>query len=269
MHPVFLRLGPVEIRYYGLMYVIALVLGFFLVRAEARRRGLVDRGLGAEAAVDLLLVAIPLGLIMARLYYVAFQWSWYQDNLWEIPMLWRGGLAIHGGLIGGTLGLWIFSRWKRLPLWPTADAVVPAVLLGQALVRLGNFLNGDAFGTPTTLPWGLVFPDDSPAGRAYPGQPLHPAMLYEMVGLLLLFALLWRLRKRPARAGFLTALYFIGYSLVRFPCEFVRGDALMLGPIRGAQVASVLLVAVFGLWMWRRRLWRASPRDPTSQTSCV
>ncbi|MFO8033682.1 MAG: prolipoprotein diacylglyceryl transferase [Candidatus Bipolaricaulota bacterium] len=259
MHPVFLRLGPLEIRYYGLMYVIALVLGFFLVRAEARRKGLVEEGLNIEAAVDLLLVAVPLGLVMARLYYVAFQWGWYQANPWEIPMLWRGGLAIHGGLLGGTLGLWIFCRWKRLPLWKTADTVVPAVSLGQALVRMGNFLNGDAYGIPTSLPWGLEFPLDSPAGQAYPGQALHPAMLYEMVGNLLIFALLWRLRKKPSQAGFLTAVYFISYSLIRFSNEFVRGDALMLGPIRGAQLASVLLIVGFGLWMWRRRLWK--PRD--------
>ncbi len=264
MHPVFLRLGPFEVRYYGLMYVIALVLGFLIVRAEARRKGLVSVGLGADAAVDLLLVAVPLGLVLARLYYVAFQWEFYRENLWEIPMLWRGGLAIHGGLIGGTLGLWIFCRWKHLPLWKTADAVVPAVILGQALVRLGNFLNGDAFGTPTSLPWGIVFPEDSPAGQAYTGQPLHPTMLYEMVGNLLVFALLWRLRKKPAKAGLLTAVYFISYSAVRFPCEFVRGDALMLGPIRAAQAASVLLIVGFGLWMWRRRLWRTSPQDPTS-----
>ncbi len=256
MHPVFLRLGPVEIRYYGLMYVIALVLGFFLVRAEARRRGLVRSGLGVEAVVDLMLIGVPLGLIMARLYYVAFQWSYYQDNLLEIPMLWRGGLAVHGGLLGGLLGLWIFSRWRGFAMWAIGDSVVPAVTLGQALVRIGNFLNGDAYGTPTTLPWGLEFPLASPAGQAYPGQPLHPAMLYEMVGNLLIFVLLWRLRKKPAQAGFLTAVYFISYSLIRFPNEFVRGDALMLGPVRGAQVVSVILIVAFGTWMWRRRLWK-------------
>lgn len=255
MHPVFFRLGPVEIRYYGLMYVIALVLAFFIVRAEARRRRLAEAGFGSEALLDIILVTVPLALVMARLYYVAFQWSWYRDNPWEVLMLWRGGLAIHGGLLGGALGLWLCARWKKLPLWRLTDVVVPALILGQALGRLGNFLNGDAFGTPTTLPWGLVFPADSPAGQAYPGQPLHPAMLYELVGNLLVFGLLWRLRKRPAKPGFLTAVYFIGYSVVRFPIEFIRGDALMLGPLRGAQLASVLLIVGFALWMWRGRLW--------------
>lgn len=254
-----IRIGPVEIRYYGLMYVIAFVVGFFLVRAEAKRKGL---RLSTEDLLDLFLITIPLGLIGARAYYVAFQWDWYRTHPWEIPAVWHGGLAIHGGLIGGALGLWIFSRWKRAPLWRVADAVVPALILGQALGRLGNFLNGDAFGTPTDLPWGIVFPPSSPAGQVYPGQPLHPTMLYEMVGNLLIFALLWRLRRRPAQDGFLAAVYFLSYSLVRFPCEYFRGDALMLGPVRAAWVMSALLALGFGAWLLWGRLWRPSGENP-------
>lgn len=253
MHPIFLRLGPIEIRYYGLMYVIAFVLGYFIVRHEARRRGVLAR---PDDALDLLLLTIPLGIVVARLYYVAFQWDWYRSAPWEIFMVWHGGLAIHGGIIGGVLGLLIASRWKRVPFWRLADVVVPALALGQVLGRIGNFLNGDAFGTPTSLPWGVVFPAASPAGATYPGVPLHPAMLYEALGVVLIFALLWRLRVRPARDGFLSSVYFISYALVRFACEFFRGDALMLGSWRAAQVASVVLVAAFGAWLLAGRLWR-------------
>jgi phosphatidylglycerol:prolipoprotein diacylglycerol transferase len=134
------------------------------------------------------------------------------------------------------------------------------VALGQTLGRIGNFLNGDAFGTPTSLPWGIVFPLDSPAGMTYPGQPLHPAMLYEAVGDFLIFLVLWRLSRRPARTGFLSALYFVLYGLVRFPCEFVRGDALWLGPFRAAQVASVLLILGFGSWLVLAKPWRLAPK---------
>ncbi len=253
MHPVFLQLGPVEVRYYGLMYVISFVLGFFIIQSEARRRKLFSK---PDDVLDLLLVTIPLGIVVARLYYVAFQWDWYRGAPWEILLIWHGGLAIHGGIIGGVLGLLVIGRWKRIPFWRLADAVVPALAVGQVLGRIGNFLNGDAFGTPTNLPWGLAFPISSPAGAAYPGVPLHPAMLYEALGNLLIFGLLWRLRVRPARDGFLASVYFIAYALVRFACEFFRGDALMLGPWRAAQVASVLLVAIFGAWLLAGRLWR-------------
>lgn len=253
MHPVFLRLGPIEIRYYGLMYVISFVLGYFLVRHEARRRGLFSK---PDDVLDLFLVVIPLGIVFARLYYVAFQWDWYRSAPWEIAMVWHGGLAIHGGIVGGVLGLLALSRWKRVPFWRLADMVAPALALGQVLGRIGNFLNGDAFGTPTPLPWGIVFPISSPAGTTYPGIPLHPAMLYEALGNLLIFGLLWRLGRRPTRDGFLSSLYFISYAVVRFACEFFRGDALMLGPWRAAQVASVLLILIFGTWLLVGRLWR-------------
>lgn len=253
MHPVFLRLGPIEIRYYGLMYVISFVVGYFLVRSFAKQRGILPK---SEDVLDLLLVVIPLGIVFARLYYVLFQWAWYQSAPWEIVMVWHGGLAIHGGLIGGVLGLLVAARWKRIPFWRLADVVVPAVALGQVLGRIGNFLNGDAFGTPTGLPWGVVFPPASPAGQTYPGLPLHPAMIYEAIGNLLIFGVLWKLRTRPTKDGFLASVYFISYAVLRFGCEFFRGDALMLGPWRAAQAASVLLVVGFGAWIFAGRLWR-------------
>ena len=265
MHPVFVRIGPLEIRYYGLMYVIAFVIGYFLIRAEVRRKGL---PLTSEDVLDLFLVVVPLGLLFARAYYVAFQWDWYRAHPWEILKIWHGGLAIHGGLLGGILALWLFARWKHVRMWALADAVVPALILGQALGRIGNLLNGDAYGVPTTLPWGIVFPPDSPAGAAYPGQPLHPAMLYEMVGNLILFGVLWSLRRRPAKDGFLSCLYFMGYSVVRGLVSCVRGDSLWLGPIRAAHVASGLLFFGFGAWLLYAKLWQGtSPPKHKKQTT--
>ncbi|MGC9530017.1 MAG: prolipoprotein diacylglyceryl transferase [Candidatus Bipolaricaulaceae bacterium] len=258
VHPVLFRLGPLQVRYYGLMYVIAFVAAFFLVRAEARRKGLAITG---DDLLDLFLLTVPLGLVFARAYYVVFRWEAFAARPLEVFMIWHGGLAIHGGLIGGGMALAIFARWKQVPVWALADAIVPALVLGQAIGRVGNFLNGDAFGTPTSLPWGVVFPLSSPAGRAYPGQALHPAMLYECVGNLLVFALLWGLRRRPARDGFLTAVYFLGYAVVRGLVSTVRGDSLWLGPVRAAHVASAVLFVVFGAWLVARRLWRPAGRQ--------
>jgi len=259
MHPVFIRIGPLEIRYYGLMYLIAFVVGFFLIRREVRRRGL---PLSTEDLLDIFLVTIPLGLLGARLYYVFFRLDFFLSHPVEIPAIWHGGLAIHGGLLGGALGLWIGSRWKRVSIWELGDCVVPAVILGQALGRIGNLMNGDAYGLPTTLPWGIVFPPESPAGQAYPGIPLHPTMIYELIGNLLTFGLLWRLRLRPAKPGFLTAVYFMSYSVVRGLVSIVRGDSLWLGPIRAAHVASLLLFLGFGAWLFYSRLWE--PKKKTS-----
>jgi phosphatidylglycerol:prolipoprotein diacylglycerol transferase len=253
MHPVLVRIGPLEIRYYGLMYVIAFVVAFFLIRAEVKRKGM---PLAGEDILDLALVLIPLGLLFARAYYVAFQWSYYRAHPAEIVKLWHGGLAIHGGLIGGVVGLWIYCRWKRVPFLKLTDAVVPAVILGQALGRIGNLMNGDAYGVPTRLPWGIVFPPSSPAGLAYPGQPLHPTMIYELLGNLIVFGILWRERRRPAKDGYLTALYFLGYSLVRGLVSCVRGDSLWLGPIRAAHVASAVLFVGAAIWLGMAKLWR-------------
>ncbi len=255
MHPVFVRIGPLEIRYYGLMYLVAFVVGFFLIRAEVRRRGL---GLSTEDLLDIFLVTIPLGLLGARIYYVLFRLDFFLSHPAEIPAIWHGGLAIHGGLLGGALGLWLGARWKKVYIWELADCSVPAVILGQALGRIGNLMNGDAYGLPTSLPWGIVFPPGSPAGQAFPGTPLHPTMIYEMLGNLMIFALLWRLRKRPAKPGFLTAVYFMGYSVVRGLVSIVRGDSLWLGPIRAAHVASFLLFFGFGIWLLVARLWKPS-----------
>jgi phosphatidylglycerol:prolipoprotein diacylglycerol transferase len=270
MHPILLKLGPITIRYYGLMYVIAITLGFYLLTKEVRRKGLTScprhgkksRG-GAEPAplsiddlLDLLLWTIPLAILGARLYYVAFQWSYYGHHLTDIIKVWEGGLAIHGGVIAGALTVYIFSRVRGIQFWALTDALVPSLILGQAIGRIGNLMNGDAYGIPTTLPWGIHFPPESPAGMAYPGLATHPSMIYEMILNLLIFAYLWGIRKKGYRDGFSTAMYFILYSIARSIVSFTRGDSLWLGPVRAAHVISAILILAFGGFILRRRLYR-------------
>jgi len=261
MHPVLVKIGPIIIRYYGLMYVIAISLGFFLFSRESRRRRL---PLSTEDQFDLLLWVIPVALIGARLYYVAFQWSYYGRHLVDIVKLWQGGLAIHGGVIGGVLATLVYSRVKRVRFWAITDSVCPSLILGQAIGRIGNLTNGDAFGLPTTLPWGLRFPSGSPAGQAFPGQATHPSMIYEMLLNLMVFAFLWGwARKRGFREGFITAMYFILYALARSLVSFTRADSLWLTiggtPVRAAHVASALSVLGFGLFILWGRLYRRDP----------
>jgi len=252
VHPVLVQLGPLTIRYYGLMYVIAFVLGFFLVAREAKRRGL---SLSREDLLDLLLWTIPCAILGARLYYVAFRWGVYAPNPIDIFKIWEGGLAIHGGVLAGALTVYLFARWKRASFWALTDTLVPSLVLGQAIGRIGNLMNGDAYGLPTTLPWGIRFPAESPAGMAYPGMATHPAMIYEMILNLAIFVFLWSIRKRGHRDGFSTAMYFILYAIARSVVSFTRGDSLWLGPFRAAHVISAVFVVGFGILIWRRRLY--------------
>ncbi len=261
MNPIFLELGPLEIRYYGLMYLAATAVGCFLIRAEVRRRAI---ALEPSQVLDLVVTVMLSGILGARVYEVVFNWGYYGANPAEIPAIWHGGLAIHGGMIGGSLGGWWYLRRRGVPFWPMLDAVVPAVILGQAFGRFGNFMNGEAQGPVTDLPWGIVFPPESIAGFQSGGRPVHPTMLYEMAGCLVLFGLLWRLRRLDTRPGFLTALYFASYSVLRFGLSFLRLDNFYVGGISVPHAASVLLV-IAALWaVWRRELWKPALQGAAS-----
>jgi phosphatidylglycerol:prolipoprotein diacylglycerol transferase len=251
MHPIFVRIGPITIRYYGLMYVIAIAIGMFLFVKEVRRKQL---PLSIEGALDLLLWTVPAAIIGARLYYVAFQWAYYRRHLLSIVKIWEAGLAIHGGVIAGTLAVYVFSRIKKISFWALTDALVPSLILGQAIGRVGNLMNGDAYGLPTSLPWGIRFPPSSPAGMAYPGLATHPAMVYEMLINFCIFTYLWWVRRRGYRDGFSTAMYFILYSLGRSIVSFTRADSLWLGPIRAAHVISGIFILGFGAFLLYGRL---------------
>ncbi len=253
MHPILVQLGPITIRYYGLMYIIAIAIGFYLLWREVRRKKI---SLPMESLLDLLLLTIPLAITGARLYYVVFRLDYYGRYPLDILKIWEGGLAIHGGVLGGIGAVLLFSRWKRVKFWPLADAIVPSLVLGQAIGRIGNLMNGDAFGTPTTLPWGIRFPADSPAGMAYPGLATHPSMIYEMILDVAIFAYLWAIRKKGYKDGFSTSMYFILYAVARSIVSMTRGDDLYLGPIKVPYLVSGLLLIGFGLFIWRGRLYK-------------
>jgi len=264
MHPILVQLGPVTIRYYGLMYVIAITLGLFILSREVKRKkmmcGASGKLISTDDLLDLLLWMVPAAIIGARIYYIAFQWGYYGSHPADIVKIWQGGLAIHGGVIGGTLAVFLFTRRKQIRFWALTDAISLSLILGQAIGRIGNLMNGDAYGIPTTLPWGIHFPANSPAGMAYPGQATHPSMIYEMILNLLIFSLLWRLRKRGYKDGFLTSMYFILYSIARSIVSFTRGDSLWLGSIRAAHVISAILVVSFLIFVLSRHLYeRTTP----------
>ena len=176
--------------------------------------------------------------------------------------MWHGGLAIHGGLIGGLIVAYLYLNRRQISFWKMADVVAPAIILGQAFGRFGNFMNGDAHGRPTTMPWGIIFPSDSIAGREFPSIPLHPTMLYEMVINLSLFLFLWfGLRKREYKNGFIFAMYLMLYSLGRFAVENFRADSLMMGPLRAAQVVSLTLAIIALGVIVKGRMWKKASNE--------
>lgn len=254
MHPILFEFGPIQIRFYGLMYVIAILAGSFLIKREVRRKGI---KLTEDDVMNFILWSVLGGIVGARIYYIAFNWDYYSANLRDIPAVWHGGLAIHGGLIGGILVAYIYLKQRGISFWKMADSVAPAIILGQAFGRFGNFMNGDAHGRPTAMPWGIVFPPGSIAGREFPNTPLHPTMLYEMAINISIFLILWfGLRNREHKNGFIFAAYLMLYSLGRFVVESFRADSLMMGPIRAAQAVSLTLAVATLIAILKGRLWK-------------
>ncbi|MBI4013225.1 MAG: prolipoprotein diacylglyceryl transferase [Candidatus Rokubacteria bacterium] len=250
MYPILLELGSFRLHSYGVVVLVALVVGLWLAGREATRKGL-DAGLISDVATGVILA----GVAGARLAYVI---GWEPELFWRDPAgvfaVWRGGLALHGGLLAGfAVGLWLCRR-SRVDPWVVGDAVAPALILGQGIGRLACLLSGDAYGTPTTLPWAITF--TNPEALAPLGVPLHPAQLYELGLDLGLFALLWIARTRLAGKGQLFLVYVAGYGAIRLLTETVRGDRLELGlGLSLLQAASLaLLLAALAAWGWRRTM---------------
>lgn len=245
------EIGPLAIRWYGILIASAMALGLALAYREAKRRGEDPEAL--LRAAELALIG---SLVGARLYYVAFNWGYYSQFPGKIIAIWEGGLAIHGGIIGGLLVGGLYAWGKALPLVTYLDIVAPSLALGQAIGRWGNFFNEEAFGRPTALPWGLyISPEHRPPEFAR-DDLFHPTFLYESLWDFGVFLVCFLLRKRlmPIR-GSLFLIYLGLYSIGRFFTEGLRTDSLMLGPIRVAQLVSVLsvILALVGIpWLWKR-----------------
>lgn len=239
MDPIAFKLFGIEIRWYGVLIASAVVIGTILALREAKRRN-VDE----DTIIDLLLFAIPAAIIGARLYYVAFSWDNYKNNLMEILNLRGGGLAIHGVIIAGVIVALIFCRKRNISFWIIGDIVAPSLILGQAIGRWGNYANQEAHGGPTNLPWGIMVD----------GVKVHPTFLYESIWNFGLFLfLLYYSRKKAKVDGEVFLLYIILYSVARFFIEGLRTDSLMLGPIRVAQLISLTAILIGSIIFLKRR----------------
>jgi phosphatidylglycerol:prolipoprotein diacylglycerol transferase len=195
--------------------------------------------------------------------------SEYLKNPIHIIAVWHGGLAIQGGILGGfSAGVW-FAKRRKLPVWKLADTIAPGIALGTAVGRWACFFSGDSYGTPTNLPWGITFTNpNSLIPQELIGVKLHPTQLYTSFSMLLVFGILWGIRKLPDEEvgsgkwevgrkrmydGFLFFLYLIMYSAVRFAIEFVRADRTMLGYLSVAQMTALVAIIISVIALWKLR----------------
>jgi len=270
--PLLFQLGPFSLRWYGLLIAVAVLLGLMLATRLGRQRGL-----DPAMIADLLPILVLAAVIGARLYYVLFEWRQYQLNWLDALAIWRGGIAIHGALLGGSLAVILYCRWRKLAFWNLLDVLVPSVALGQAIGRWGNFFNSEAFGLPTDLPWKLSIPFANRPVQFLDQTTFHPTLLYESLWNLGVVILLLVLFQRGLKgqlklpAGALSCVYLLAYSSGRLWIEGLRIDPLCLagappfcdGGLRMAQLVSLVLMAAagFGLyWLYVRQ--RALP-DPS------
>ena len=281
----FLNLGFLTIRWYGLLISISVIIGLFISKKLAK-----SRNINPQYISDILPSLIISSIIGARAYYVIFEWRQYSgenfftsfdlfNNVIQIPSflaIWQGGIAIHGGLIGGFLCILFFCKSKNIHLKTFIDILIPSIILGQSIGRWGNFFNNEAFGIPTDLPWKLFIPIQNRPIEFINYQFFHPTFIYESLWNFFIFILLIIIfyqqnNKNSVRPGFISCLYLIGYSFGRFWIEGLRIDPLCIGGIppfcdgglRMAQFISIFLFSsgLIGIFFLRLKSYKNKTRN--------
>ncbi|MCQ5130940.1 prolipoprotein diacylglyceryl transferase [Butyricicoccus faecihominis] len=223
------------IYWYGIIICIGFLLGAMYLNARAKQFGYTSDNL-----IDCLLICVPAGIVCARIYFVAFEWDYYKNHLSEIINIRNGGIAVYGSVIGILIGLFAYSRFKKISFTGLCDMAAVGLLIGQCIGRWGNFVNAEAHGGPTNLPWGM-----SIDGAA----PVHPTFFYESFWNLLGFIVLHFYSKKRKFSGEIALLYVMWYGLGRAWIEGLRTDSLYLGDLRVSQVLAIVssLIAIFVL----------------------
>jgi phosphatidylglycerol:prolipoprotein diacylglycerol transferase len=245
--PVAVRLGPLAIRWYGIAYLVGIGLGWWLLRLRARRK---DSGWNTEQVADLIFYTALGAILGGRLGYVLFyNLPGYLANPLEIFKVWHGGMSFHGGLLGFLTAVWLYSVKSARRFFLVTDFIAPVVPVGLFFGRLANFVNSELWGAPTSLPWGVVFPDPS-AG----GVPRHPSQLYEaLLEGAILFAVLWIFSRKPRPLRAVSAVFLLFYGTFRFAVEFVRVPDAHLGYlafewVTMGQILSLPMILIGG-WL--------------------
>lgn len=255
--PIAFSLGPIDVRWYGVIIASGIVLAFIVAQRE-----MVKRGFHPDFLTDLLIWAVPLAILGARLYYVLFKWEYYAENPSQIIQVWEGGLAIHGALIASFIVAYLFTRKRKVSFLKVADVAAPSILIGQTIGRWGNFINQEAHGGPVTRGFleNMFLPDWIIEQMKINGTYYHPTFLYESVWNFTGVILLIFLRRVNLLRGEMFLFYVIWYSIGRFFIEGMRTDSLYLvGDLRTAQVVSLVSIAIAIIIVVYRRVMIKEP----------
>ena len=248
IEPVLLKLGPLEIRWYGIMYLLSFLFVYWYAKKSAKEGKLKL----TEEQIDNVMLWLTIALITgARLFDVIF---WDSSTFVQQPLkifaIWEGGLSFHGGLSGMIIAGYLLCKKYRIKLLQFADVFAVPLALGQVFGRIGNFINGELYGGPTTLPWGINFANEiSNAGTAV---FRHPAQLYEAVYDIIIFATLWKLKDKNLPQGTLLAIFLIMYSIFRTLTEFIRIETATIGPLTMGQALNIPMF-ITGIWILARQ----------------
>lgn len=256
LNPIAFNLGGIQVHWYGIIIASAVVLATILAVQEAKRRRI-----DPDSIYDLILWALPVAIIAARMYYVIFEWGYYQNHVDEIVRVWDGGIAIYGALIGAGIVVYLFCRANWIPVWLMLDIIAPVLIMAQGIGRWGNFMNQEAFGRITSLAFlqSLHLPHFIIQQMLIDGAYRQPTFLYESLWDILGFIVLMSLRhkKHLFKQGEVFLSYVIWYAFGRFFVEGMRTDSLMLLGIRVSQWLSVILfIGAIGILVFRRKSMR-------------
>ena len=248
LNKIAITIGNISIHWYAILIVLAIAMALFLLYIRRKKSEI-----KFEDIVDLMLYLIPISIISARIYYCLFSGDYYFKNTLEILNIRNGGLAIYGGIIGGATTCWVFCKKRKINLLQLLDMLAPYLALGQAIGRWGNFINVEAYGVETKLPWRMGIIEKG----IY--KEVHPTFLYESIANFAIFLVLIYINSGKSKqkykfAGKTTYIYFILYSFARFFIEGIRIDSLMLKSIRISQILSLAIFVVFGILLAKKIL---------------
>ncbi|GAB1612811.1 prolipoprotein diacylglyceryl transferase [Mammaliicoccus lentus] len=249
--PVAIQLGPLSIRWYGIIIASGILIGYLMAQSTAKKVGIKE-----ETLIDLIIWCVVMAIICARIYYVAFEWEYYSQHLAEIPLIMNGGIAIHGGLIGAFLTGAILCRVKNLSFFQMVDIVAPGIILAQAIGRWGNFINQEAHGGPVSRSFleNIHIPEFIINQMQIDGVFYQPTFLYESIWNIIGFIILLLIRPH-LKIGETFFAYLIYYSIGRYFIEGLRTDSLMLTEyLRIAQVISIVIIIASIIFILYRRI---------------
>jgi phosphatidylglycerol---prolipoprotein diacylglyceryl transferase len=250
--PVAFSIGPFSVHWYGLMYVVGIAVGLLVASIYARFKGITS-----DQLLNVAMISIPAGLVGARLYYVVQQpLGPYLAQPWRIFAFWEGGMAFYGAIFAVVLTVIICAWRMKISIWKFLDVAVIFAVVGQFFGRVGNLINGDVIGYPTTLPWGVVWANPNSFAPRH-DIAYQPAPIYEMLINIILFSILWSVRKK-VKPGILFFTYIFGYSLSQFLIFFVRDNEIVLWGLKQAQLTAIVVAILTGIlfawYRWRRQL---------------